>query len=140
MTQQMQTLEVVRFCPCKCHGSNACGGLKYVHPDRNLLLEAKKPPFSSDHSKGYAAASEGDLPRLPVSQALFWRYVCYLILSFELVIILSWHALFPNTSVFMFLWLFLRMYEGGRVDLAFCLASSKAYLTSLINNGKITGN
>lgn len=31
-----------------------------------------------------------------VSQALVCRYVCRLILSFELVVILPWHALFPE--------------------------------------------
>lgn len=52
VTQQKQTLEIVRFCPCKWHGTSACSRLKYVHSDRNLLLEMKKPPVDSNHSIG----------------------------------------------------------------------------------------
>lgn len=52
VTQQKQTLEIVRFCPCKWHGTNAFSGLKYVHPDRNLLLEVEKPPIDSSCSIG----------------------------------------------------------------------------------------
>lgn len=43
-----------------------------------------------------AAARERDLPGLQVSPALVCGYICSLLLSSELVIILSWHALFPE--------------------------------------------
>lgn len=119
---------------------NACGGLKYVHPDRNLLLEAKRLPVNSDCSKGYSAASEGDLTRLQVFRGLFWRYVCYLILSFELVIILPWHALFLEYISFHGSLAFFGGIYEREVGLALCLASSKACLSSLINTCKITTN
>lgn len=66
-----------------------CSGLKYVHPDRNLLLEVKKPPSVPMATK-VAVMREGTFLRLHSGDTFVT------LLSSELVIILSWHALFPE--------------------------------------------
>lgn len=134
VTQQKQTLEIVRFCPCKWHGTNACSGLKYVHPDRNLLLEVKKPPVDSSRSIGgccgwecrarTAGFSSSRLQLCLLRDSQLW-------VDHTLVLACS----FSSFHVFR---LFLKIY--GWEDLVFCLVSSKACLSSLINNCKVTRN
>lgn len=85
----------------------------------------KKPPSVPTATK-VAAGRERGLAKAARVSALFWRRLRASLLSFELLIITSWHALSAEYISFHVCLAFSQDLLGGG-GLAFCLARSKAF-------------
>lgn len=111
-TQQKQTCEVVRFCPCKWHDTNACDGLKYIHPDRNLLFKWKKPhQFQSQQRRllrGRAIARVAHFSGLVLDSELYVGYNLVLACCVSRIYQFSWFfgifSRFMYEGVSFFVW------------------------------------